>query len=67
MLWWKNCPKLDPYFMFNGGSKRDQAQFDEALDPLYLQDLWLTVRCCRCFHNSIEYTLVYKAQSELTT
>ena len=36
MLWWKNCPKLNPYFMFIGGSKREQAQFDEALDPLYL-------------------------------
>ena len=26
--------------MFNGGPKREQAQFDEALDPLYLLALW---------------------------
>ena len=26
--------------MFIGGSKREQAQFDEALDPLYLLALW---------------------------
>ena len=53
--------------MFNDGSKIEQAQYNEALDPLYLLDslLWGTVPLC--FHNSIEYTLVYKAQSELTT